>query len=187
MKRFHITQSLSILAIIMLMLACNKPPPVEPEPEPAPIDKLPPLTQQGLDTFGCLIDGEAFVARVDWSIGGVVGVWSSFNEDTRLFLTQGTRETGESNFEDVRIKAYLTDGAGEYRMSAETDSFDGYNGYGGMCTYYHDPSNLGSLNISYLNEESNIISGTFEMTLINSDCPTASKIEITEGRFDLRY
>lgn len=185
MKKFHISQSLSVIALICLMLACNKPPPVETEPETHV--KLPEATQQGLDTFGCLIDGEVFVARVDWNMGGAIGVWSSFDEDTRLFRTQGTRETGESNFEDVRFKAYIPDSIGTYSMFSESDGYDGYNGYGSTCSYYHNVSDYGTVNITYLNEETNIISGTFKMTLINDDCPTTSTLEITEGRFDLRY
>lgn len=157
------------------------------EPDPEPVVQLPEATQEGKNTFGCYINGEPFVPHVDFAFGGVAAVWAGFNEETRLFRTQGTRETKEDKFEDVRFRAYITDGTGEYSMYSETDTYDGYNGYGSMCTFYHDQSNFGNINITHLDEELDIISGTFEMTLINSDCPTGTTLEITDGRFDLRY
>jgi hypothetical protein len=80
----------------------------------------------------------------------------------------------------VRIKAYLAEGVGAYQMSSETDSFDGYNGY--ACSFYHDSSNYGTVNISYLNEETNIVSGTFEMTRINNDSESVTSLNITDGQ-----
>jgi len=61
---------------------------------------------------------------------------------------------------------------------------------GGRCDYYFQSLpglNLGKLTITYLNEEKNIISGTFYMNLVNNDCEGDSLLKITDGRFDFHY
>ncbi|NOQ74066.1 MAG: hypothetical protein GQ574_18815 [Crocinitomix sp.] len=182
-RKFNI-YLLGLLGIVSVMFACNKPP-IEPKPDP--VEQLPEATQEGKNTFGCYINGEPFVPRVDFTIGGPIAIWAGFNEETRLFSTQGTRETFDDKFEDVRFKLYITDSIGEYNMHSVTDEYRGYVGYGTICSYYHDTLNYGLVTITHLDEALDIVSGTFEITLVNPDCATNTIMEITDGRFDLRY
>lgn len=48
-----------------------------------------------------------------------------------------------------------------------------------------DSSNSGTLKITKLDFENNIVSGTFEMTVVNPY--TNQIVEITEGRFDTLF
>jgi len=64
-------------------------------------------------------------------------------------------------------------------------------GGGEKCDYFYEPIpdfDFGLLTISYLDEENNIIAGTFYMNLINKNCETGDTLmKITDGRFDFRY
>ena len=51
-------KSLLLFLIFALFFACNK------DDEPTPEPELPPLTTEGLNTLGCYINGEPWVAEI---------------------------------------------------------------------------------------------------------------------------
>ena len=59
----------------LLAFSCKKDPPIPEPTEPV----MPPLTHQGLNTFGCYIDGELFVANEGESVWSIPPVSGSFN------------------------------------------------------------------------------------------------------------
>lgn len=149
---------------------------------------LPCQTHEGKNTFGCLVDGVPFVAKTSFSIGGTVAVSGQFDETVNLLQLTGSREDANEHIESIKFKVYVTQGVSSYAMSVNTSSYQGYtySNNPDVCIYYHDLNNKGTLGISYLDIEKNIIAGTFSMTLINPDC-TKSSLVITEGRFDFGY
>ncbi len=149
---------------------------------------LPCQTHEGKNTFGCLIDGVPFVAKTSFSIGGAVPVSGSFDESTQYLILEGSREDSSEKIETVKIRCYVLSGVGSYSMWVTSSSAQGYTYFNNpnVCTYYHDLDNKGIINISFLDTEKNIISGTFSVTLINPDC-TKETLTITEGRFDFGY
>ena len=179
----HFTVFSSILFIGLT--SCKKDPPVINQPT-APT--LPALTHTGANTFGCYIDGELFVANDGESVWSIPAVSGSFDEESRLFIIQGSRELTESSSDDIRFRCNIEDYNSIYEMYFKTEHYKGYTNLGlGHCDYYHDTLNKGNCTITYLNETKNIISGTFSMTLINKDCPTKTTLKITDGRFDFHY
>lgn len=149
--------------------------------------QLPCQTHEGKNTFGCLIDGVPFIAKTSFSIGGPVALSGSFDESTNLLKIQANRENSSEHLEKVNFQVYVSNIGTLLEMNVLIDDYDGYADYSGnKCEYYHDLGNKGSVNITFLDLEENIISGTFEMTLINPDC-TDSTMAITEGRFDFGY
>ena len=173
--------------MVLLNLACQKEMPELNTPGSEPV--LPPLTHEGKNTFGCLIDDEPFIAKVDYAFAGPVAVWAGLDEETGWLRVQGMREAEQDVLDDVRFKTYVTDYPGTYEVNFSTENFIGYSGvgYGSGCTYYHDLHNKGTVEITFLDTLNNIISGKFEMELINPDCPVKQSISITDGRFDIRY
>jgi hypothetical protein len=148
---------------------------------------LPCETHEGKNTFGCLIDGAPFVADVKFTVGGPVVVSGSFNEESKLLLIQGNRGNDNGSIDAVSFMSVVSNGVSVYNMTVTSSTFKGYlNFVGSSCEYYHDQNNKGNLEITFIDLEKNIISGTFSMTLINSDC-TKSSLVITEGRFDFGY
>jgi hypothetical protein len=158
------------------------------EDKPCTDNGLPCLTHEGNNTFGCLIDGVPFVAKTSFSIGGAVPVSGSFDESTQYLIIEGSKEDPSEKIETVKIRAYVLSGVGSYSMWVTSSSAQGYTYFNNpnVCTYYHDLDNKGIINISFLDTEKNIISGTFDMTLVNPDCADSTMV-ITEGRFDFGY
>lgn len=180
-----------ILLSFLFLVSCKKDP-LPPDPKTI---VMPPLTHQGINSFGCYIDGELYVPNKGDSYWDLPPLSGSFNEITRDLGLQSTRyinfDTGESD--DIKIRANITGGVGVYnfRYNEESGS-DGYtNWYGERCDYYYREYpgfDLGKLTITHLDETKNIISGTFYINLINQNCETGDTImHITDGRFDIRY
>jgi hypothetical protein len=176
--------------LFLLLTACKKDPPAEPEPTGI---TMPPATHTGANTFGCYIDGELYVgggANSYWDYPPVSG---SFNEGTRRLNLIGKRylnnEIDESD--DIIILAFISESKGvydfQYNVEGKTEGYR--NWLGQRCDYYYrDIPDLGKLTITHLDEEKNIISGTFYMNLINEGCETGDTLmKITDGRFDFRY
>jgi len=178
---------LVIVAFLMSMGSCKKDP-VTPS-NPHDPNTLPPLTHEGKNTFGCLVNGEVWVAYAPSSIGGTVAMEGSYTTSTGRFYLKGTKKINESNiFENVRIRCLDVYSVGEYNINVPHDQvigFSDYNGNHNCGTYYNIESSTGTISITYFSISQGIISGTFEMNLINSSCP-GDTIRITEGRFDWR-
>jgi len=175
---------LSFSFLLMLSLSCKKDPPIDPEPtEPV----MPPLTHQGLNTFGCYIDGELFVANDGDGYWDIPAVSGSFDEGEGILLLQASRYIDGEFFDDIRIQVLSIESLGEFSFYSEGDELRGYTGTGGNCDYYYDTDDYGVLNVIHLDKVENIIAGTFKINLINKDCATDTLLKITDGRFDFRY
>ncbi|MCC7452632.1 MAG: hypothetical protein IT222_00590 [Crocinitomix sp.] len=192
---------LPILYVVLVLVACKKDPPIPETTEPV----MPPLTHQGLNTFGCYVDfpsagasgeqgGELFVANDGESVWDIPALSGSFNEFTRELVMQGRRyintETGERD--DVIIRSLITDNIGVYNYTYNKEhGSQGYVNWKGMlCNYnyleYAD-FDLGKITVTYLNETENIIAGTFYINLLNPSCEEDTIMKITDGRFDFNY
>jgi hypothetical protein len=156
------------------------------------VDALPPLTMEGKNTFGCLIDGKAYVPN-----GG-----SGYNADKAV---EGGYQAIE--WKDIKnciwIRTNNKDGSGmdiwlcnvertgEYSMDYNTGVSPAvilpYN-YG---LYYNrrnffvtDVQHIGKVMITRADTVTGVVAGTFEFTAYDS---TARKtISVTNGRFDVK-
>ncbi len=195
MTLFNITQNMKTPSIRMLgwlaifafsVTACKKP---QVEPENDSIE-LPPKTQEGKHTFGCLLDGEVFVAGYE-NVNplGSIPLIVKYNESSTYLAIQGKRRSENDAIERVSIKIYAPEGVGTYNMFFTTDEYVGYGGVGDVigCGFYHDLDNKGNVTITHLDTIKNTVSGTFAMELINPDCSEKQTLSITDGRFDVRY
>ena len=70
---------LTLLLCGLLYTACRKP---NPDPPITEEEKLPPATQEGKNTFGCLVDGKAWVPK--WYFAPS-GLQVNYNEITSMF------------------------------------------------------------------------------------------------------
>jgi len=180
MKTKILPLAFSLMAFALITCCKDKPDP----------DPLPPLTHEGKNTFGCYIDGEPFVAKVKFTVGGGTAVSANFNESTKYLILQGSHEYEGGAIESIGFSVYVTQGVANYVMKVNTTNKEGYT-YGVATTiYYHDMDNKGTVNITFLDTDKNIISGRFEMTLINpayTNNPNKPTMVITDGRFDVKY
>ncbi len=184
---------------LMLLIACSKD---NPEPED-PLAKLPPETQTGANTFGCIINGQVFYPRD--------GTSSLFNPAGKGLILWGDPSVpvGIGNYGELEIKN-LQDGkpansmiihlqgldqikTGEYiwQNSNFQSSIDGlmqnyvfakiYDASVNGWRYYGSYENSGKLTIT---RYGNIISGNFSGKLKIQN--GTSEISILSGRFDIK-
>src|SRR5690606_7751402 len=57
-KRISLPKYILLIFLTTTISCCNKD---DDNPPPDPVDQLPPATQTGAGTFGCLLDGEVFL------------------------------------------------------------------------------------------------------------------------------
>ena len=147
-----------------------------------PISQLPPETQVGANTFGCLINGEPFVVSntskqtAIYQDGGLlIGGQKNINNN----LTQVSMFISEANIGEIigENNSYVLNSnsvpKGEYYIENQN------------CFYFTSSNYTGSLMITKIDNINFIISGKFEFKSISENC--ADIINITNGRFDLQY
>ncbi len=178
MKIMHILT----LSLILLVSSCNN----DDAATENPADALPPATQTGEQTFGCLIDGKPFFPG---RFGGDRP--SAFYQFVRGAYTLGISasrdEGGGANFVSIGLEALDIQGLEEntYQLRSEqSGNFSGRYLLGGgiILRSFTSDEIPGKLTITNFTDE--IVSGTFEFTVLDND---GNEIQITNGRFDLRY
>ena len=179
---------LSIL--IGTLLVCNN---IGCKKDNDELSKLPPPTQEGRNTFGCLINGKAWVPvqtcapfvcdpvlemHYDTTEGGriIVGanVQTPISEHINIY-TDSFHFRTEFNVES----------RGQTRTGA---SYFGNNTLPTGCTWISaaDTANVkctGNLVVTKYDVASRVFAGNFEFTLIKTGCDT---VRITHGRFDIK-
>ena len=178
---------LLIIALCSIFAACKK----VKEP-PTELSKLPPATQTGANTFGCLVNGKAWVAQrndcsifcspsfkiyYDGSNGGYLGIEALIidiknNIDERFDIVFDSSNL--KLIHPIRISNPLT-----------TSSFKNFIGVSNCSKYEHysDSSviHIGNVIMTRYDLPNGIFSGTFEFTLTKPGCET---LNVTDGRFD---
>ena len=172
--------NLLLLIFSLSLISCDN------DDDQSPIDQLPPATQTGAQTFGCLINGEAFVPAL---FGGdaprafyqfVRGAYTfnisgSKNKDGKLY------SIGIAGIDVARLeeKTYLL-----FEKKSENHHGQYLINGGLVLNATTSKENPGKLFIDFLDEEKGIISGRFEFTLFDDD---GNEIKISDGRFDMNY
>lgn len=180
---------LPLYAALLLLTQCSK---CKDTPRPkTEEDKLPPITQEGKNTFGCLINGQAYTPQgyngtsnfaVIYDTGFMGG---SLDVRTYRYPGQQPNKSQHLVLGGINIRQ-----VGTYRIGTNygTRVFftDDYR-TGNCGDYDSNESNIsstGELVITRLDAQAGIIAGTFSATLAQTGCDT---VKITQGRFDARF
>ena len=180
---------LPLYAALLLLTQCSKC-----KDDVAPLDQLPPATQTGANTFGCLVNGQPWTPQGNDGTDNYVVL---FEPD------QGNPSQPGGNL-SVRAYRYPNTGANGTSIvvnvysitSAKSYSLDSPNLQGRASFYNRDNSSpcneyfingvsyrQGTLTLTRLDQQAGIISGTFSFTLAKPGCDT---IRVTDGRFDYK-
>jgi len=165
----------TILLALLTAAGCNEDDPTSKEP----IDQLPPATQEGKNTFGCLVNGEAWVIKSTIRAtavyqGGFMQIGAGIEERER---DQSLSLRIDDLIEDTRT-FLIDENVGNGASCTFTNSVN-------RCFYEYGDAISGEIFISKFTIESPyIVSGTFEFTTALNECDT---IRVTDGRFDLNY
>jgi hypothetical protein len=177
MKILLSLSSAFFLLLILAFSSCK-----EDDPVIAPIDQLPPLTNTGENTFGCLVNGEVLVTKSKPKAGAIIqgGVLQLF----------GTLENKQV---DKAISIYLGEfpRVKTYNINATNPATAQYRDQVASCRYETDENATGFLTITFLDNEKYIISGIFEFTAalnqMDSGVGCQDTVHVTDGRFDIKY
>ncbi|MEO5944728.1 MAG: DUF6252 family protein [Ferruginibacter sp.] len=190
MKNYRLLTLLILLFTISLTTSkCKK------NKTPAnPDEQLPPETQSGSNTFGCLVDGKVFLPKRPFGalnpvltcyyeyiyypspVGYVFQVSASDNSSPSLpinlnILFDSSKIMVNKYFLQNGNKGYAR---GNYRKFTNNVLDD----------YYTFSQSSGELNIKKFDEINQIISGTFWFNAVNA---LGDTVHVTDGRFDMQY
>lgn len=146
------------------------------------IDCLPPATQSGEGTFGCLVNGQAYVDNsgifncfyqlVDGQY--YFGITAQVDRDDYIQIDIGSLEAPIEIDNDLLLK------------EREPGNFYAWLQFDCLCPQGKTTSdNPGILEITKFDQVNNIVSATFEFTVVDPN--TGTLYEITEGRFDAQF
>lgn len=169
-----------LLVVLFFFVCCKK--------DPAKNAELPAATQDGKGTLGFLLNGQPWTPKgsrpfaspnlsIDFDPGyrnGIVNIVAyDFTQASSDQFTLGVKDS--LNY----LQAPFT-------LNLSQKSLYGIS-FNKPCEYFSSLNGIissGSLTITKLDKTNRIIAGTFNATLSMSGCET---INITEGRFDMKY
>ena len=174
-----------LCSLLLLSASCKK------EKSENPIDDLPPATQTGANTFGCLVNGELFLPKGSGLGGPVLNAQYEFVDNKYYFSLLATRSGKDCKSSSIllslnnltlqNMKTYslqdTSEGKAHLRVRIGIDcSFN--------TDFFRTNNNVtGNMNITYFNTTKNIVAGTFSFDAVNSK---GEKVEVREGRFDMK-
>ena len=160
-----------------------------------PIDELPPETQTGANTFGCLVDGKALTPGGNSISGPIKGaIYQYIISGTPSGYTFAVSGTDKRNTENITNVGF---GFDSVKMSVGTFPLrERKNGQGGGGVRFYTKNNpygdiydtneltTGEITLKRFDSLNQIVSGTFWFDALNY---AGQKVEIREGRFDMPY
>jgi hypothetical protein len=190
-------KTILIFLATLLLFSCSK------DSTGDPTFQLPPETQIGANTFGCLINGKILIPRS--------GVGSIASPDQAVYYWADP--SGNEQYDEIDVRDYKSNrtaqilihiknsyqiGIGNYII----DQSNGFRGIDGLnnnyvhcrvfseatnsCQYYRSYNNSGLIKITKYDLLNRIISGTFSCRVRNSTNPS-DEIEISQVRFDIKW
>ena len=168
------------LALLAPAAGCKRADPQPPAPPPTPLSLLPPETQTGQRTFGCLVNGQAWTPAGN-PFGGPIFTAQYFNQQLTISAGRTATIGGQRIDQGIEINAKKVQQRGTFMLVDSTNNFANIIDLVKNCTYYTKPVRPGTLEITRLDLVNRIVSGRFAFTL---ETPGCGKIVVTDGRFD---
>ena len=172
-----------LLILIIITNSCSKQDDCD-----NPIDCLPPATQTGANTAGCLVNGRLLLpSGRSLGTGSVLQSQYLFHQEAYIF-TIGVNDRNKNQLIFIRIHNTKLEEGGIYplKLKSENEGSAAYiiGGAGSGTSYVTNNITMGQLHITKLNESKKIISGTFWFDAVDTE---GEIVQIREGRFDVRY
>ena len=169
-----------LLATLLGLSQCKK------KSNPTPGNQLPPTTQTGANTFGCLLNGQAWTPQGNDGFSNYsVSYDPTYHLGTlsvaayRLSGNGANQQTIGFSSDSIRVNGvYFIKKGGRHQAGVVNRATS--------CQYYSQDAGVyckGYFTITRLDLSAGIVSGTFAFTLYKPGCDT---VRITQGRFDKR-
>jgi len=142
---------------------------------------LPKATTSGKRTFGCKVNGDVWIPEGFNGLGNWDAAWfSDYGGGIQITVY---RIVSQENTEYIQMNPINVTGPGEYDLVSSdyilayfSNASCRYDEYGAVVS--------GKMNITKLDFEHQIVSGTFFFNLKKANC---EDVAITDGRFDLKF
>src|SRR5690606_2792432 len=184
-----------LLLSSLFLFACCKSDDNMPTPDPniPEVEKLPPATQTGANTVGCLVNDMAFLPS--GSLTGSSNPYCGYYYDSFVLvfsIVKNKENITGNGTESVAIyidETILEEGIIYLLHYNETGRYAAFDIIGGLGTipdesYETNNEYTGELHITKLDKHNNIISGTFWFDAVDEQ---GEVVEIREGRFDMVF
>ena len=172
-----------VIALFMVTLLSCKKQPVDQ------LSLLPPATQTGANTFGCLVNGKAFVPRKSFSLIVRTDLKCTYDytEHGYVFNISASRDL-DGGSEDVVGIATDSLKISEGETLSLTKYFTPGQAFGAyavnLSSYTTNADATGQLTITHLDTIKQVVSGTFQFNAVSKG---GDIVKITNGRFDMNY
>lgn len=175
-----------LLITTVFLSCCNKDD--KPTPAPTPLSQLPPPTQTGANTFGCLLDGEVFKPGI------TNNSYNCFYQlvDGEYYFNVNANYTKNNILKGILLSTKKLSIAQGQTLNL-LEKIDG-NAYGSLSNLndntgvyqFNETStiNTGELKITKLDFTNNIVSGTFWFNVKDNQNVIH---QIRDGRFDMKF
>ncbi len=176
-------RNLLLILLTTFTLSCCDKDNDQPKTE---LEKLPPATQIGAQTFGCLIDGKAF-APPKFGTNAPNAFYQFVGGAYTLGINAATGGGTELRGINIGCLDALLMSESNYILLEKSppNYFGQFTIYGGIILNSTTSVNLpGNLIITRFDPTNFIISGTFAFSVLNDN---GNEIKITNGRFDMQY
>ena len=164
--------------------------------DPIEQDQLPPISQTGANTFGCIINGETLIPKDSNGVPNAKGL-EAYYKDNKTFIVDANNYNDSNSNGKLYLYIYNLNSEGSYSLNQSE----------GLSSFYFEPNyshlwcrvydkitgnkkyisttNSGAVQITKFDEINNIVSGVFNnLTLVNID-DSSDTIQIINGRFDI--
>jgi Family of unknown function (DUF6252) len=180
------TLSIILTCIILTASNCKKNKPDNP------VDQLPPETQIGANTFGCLVNGQVFKPGGAQLSGGSLSCNYQYLNGGYYFRLVGVNDNSVNRksigiFTDsLRISEGATLILEKPFVKSKAYGLYSYSKTQPFLREDYETSEIykGEIKIKKLDPVNQIVSGTFWFDAVNGN---GQKAEVREGRFDVRY
>ena len=185
MKKVNILLCI-LLTTSLLAASCKKSKPGTALTE---LEKLPPITQTGANTFGCLVDGVAWLPNGSkpQTGGPNIQVYVDPTFQGGAFYVTGHQYNNFQSQITFGSGGCTSGGLFDIALPLQAVSYTRFLNTINTCEF--SSSNSGSyrqgfFNISRYDLTNGIFSGTFEFTIKSQSC--GDTVRITNGRFDVK-
>ena len=174
-----------LFSLILILSCCNNK---DDNPALPPILQLPPATQTGANTAGCLVNGQVLLPKGYIQTGNL-----SCNYTNELDFGLNFAEIINGRIKSINVASLNVNITNNLNVDLPL-TVEANNSKYGLFTilnpdftqeaYTTTATIIGNLRITYYSASNSIISGTFWFDAVDSN---GVKVEVREGRFDMRY
>lgn len=178
---------LLVVSILITLTAaqCNK--------SKEPLEQLPPETQTGAGTFGCLVNGEVFKPKgsgltpkltcfyqyIYNSPSGFVFALNATKDESGCALFSITLGADSVKLEEGKVYTLVSQEKGN-----TNGQYSYVQGCGNIISLFTSINNTGEFLLKKFDEANQIVSGTFWFTVVKDN---SEIVRVTDGRFDMKY